>query len=264
VTVNTLYHGATRWWQGLLLFLVWCLTGCESLYQSYTFTESLQVTFPVQVTDDEVWISSVPAGADVYIQPYYPEQVPSHATDPEAYRGKTPVRFSLPPGSYWLEIALDAEAFDAYFLPPYDNAQFEQEGAASEALLFRPFAPGEKRRVLRYYRLEKQAAQGQTLIALFHPRGEPLERVVALYPQLEQYQFVPQELLDLLQRAQIPQDVQERFLFLMRRGGKAFWSAQEDYSVSLELRQDVVQGRIIALYTGVTLPDPLLPDGGGL
>ena len=39
---------------------------------------------------------------------------------------------------------------------------------------FSPFAPGNKRRLLRYYQLVKQPQQGQTLIALFHPRGEPV------------------------------------------------------------------------------------------
>jgi len=34
--------------------------------------------------------------------------------------------------------------------------------------------------------------------------------------------------------------------------------------VALELRQDTVEGRIVALYTGTPLPDPLIPDGGGL
>jgi hypothetical protein len=203
-------------------------------------------------------------GAEVYIQPYTPEQVPSHATDPAAYRGKTPLRFPLPPGSYWLEVALDADVFENYFSPPYDDAQFEQEGARSEALLFRPFAAGEKRRVLRYYRLEKQDQQAQTLIALFHPRGTPMERVAALYPQGEQYRFAPEELLDLLQRVEVPRHVQEPFLTLLKRGGKAFWSVRDEYSVALELRPEAVEGHIIALYTGTPLPDPLIPDGGGL
>jgi hypothetical protein len=232
------------------------------LHYSYTFTESLRSELPVRVTGDEVWVTSIPAGADVYIQPWDPGRFPSHATDPAAYRGKTPVRFALQPGSYWLEVALDVDVFENYFSPPYDNAQFEQEGSVSEALLFRPFVTGEKRRVLRYYRLEKQAQQGQTLIALFHPRGEPLERVVALYPQGEQYQFAPEALRDLLQRVQVPQEVQNNFLALLKRGGKAFWSVRDEYAVALEARQDSIEGHIVALYTGVPLPDPLIPDGG--
>jgi hypothetical protein len=262
--VNLVHRGLTHWLPSLvgLLALLLC-GGCEALYQSYTFTEPLQTTLPLQVAGDEVWVTSIPVGADVYIQPYTPEQVPSHATDPAAAHGKTPVRFTLPPGSYWLELALDAEVFENYFSPPYDDAQFEQDGAASEALIFRPFSPGEKRRVLRYYRLEKQAQQGQTLIALFHPRGAPLERVAALYPPGEQYYFAPNELLELLQRVQVPRNVQDPFLALLKRGGKAFWSVRDDYAVALELRPEVVEGHIIALYTGTALPDPLIPDGGG-
>jgi hypothetical protein len=118
--------------------------------------------------------------------------------------------------------------------------------------------------VLRYYRLEKQAQQGQTLIALFHPRGAQLERVVALYPQGEQYRFAPDALVELLQRVQVPRYTQETFLTLLKRGGKAFWSVRDEYAVALELRQDAVEGRIVALYTGTPLPDPLIPDGGGL
>jgi hypothetical protein len=247
-----------------LLLLLVLLASCEPLYQSYTFTEPLETTLPVEVTGDEVWVTSVPIGAEVYVQPFDPEQVPSHAADPEAYRGTTPVRVSLPHGSYWIELALDAEVFETYFSPPYDDAQFEQEGAISEALFLRPFAPGEKRRVLRYYHLEKQRQQGQTLIALFHPRGEPLERVMALYPQQEQYQFVPQALRDILQRAQVPQTVQETFMTLLRRGGKAFWSLRDEYRVSLEVHPHAVQGRVIELYTGVPPSDPFIPDGGGL
>jgi hypothetical protein len=118
--------------------------------------------------------------------------------------------------------------------------------------------------VLRYYRLDKQPQQGQTLIALFYPRGAPLERVVGLYPQEKQYRFITDELLDILQQAQVPQDVQETFLTLMQQGGKAFWSMGEAYQVALELHPRVIRGRVLALYTGPPVPDPLLPDGGGL
>ena len=251
-----------RSWLGHLLLLVG-LVGCDPLYQSYTFTETARTTFPVETSGEEVWVTSVPVGADVYVQPFSPEGVPSHATAPEAHRGQTPLRLTLPPGSYWIELALDADVFEMYFTPPYDDAQFEQDGATSEALLFHPFSPGEKRRVLRYYRLDKQAQEGQTLIALFHPRGEPLERVMALYPHEEQYRFVPEELRVVLQRAQVPPAVQETFLTMLTHGGKAFWSMRNDYRVTLELRPQEVQGHIVALYTGFPLPDPLLPDGGG-
>ena len=63
----------------------------------------------------------------------------------------------------------------------------------------------------------------QTLVALFHPRGRPLERVVALYPQSEQFILGADQLSVLLQRLDVPPEAQERLLFLMRRGGKAFW-----------------------------------------
>ena len=62
--------------------------------------------------------------------------------------------------------------------------------------------------MLRYYRLEKQAQQGQTLIALFHPRGAPMERVVASIPRASNTALLPMPLLDLLQRAQVPRNVQ--------------------------------------------------------
>lgn len=254
---------ASRALARLCSLLLLGLGGCEPLYHAYRFTESLPTTMPVQVAGDEVWVTSLPVGADVYIQPYTPEQVPTHATDPSAARGKTPVRLTLPPGSYWLELALEADVFENYFAPPYDDAQFEADGAASEALLFRPFAAGEKRRVLRYYRLEKQPQQGQTLIALFHPRGAPLERVAALYPQGEQYRFAPEPLLELLQRVQVPRQIQDPFLILLRRGGKAFWSVRDEYAVALELQPEAIEGRIVALYTGTPAPIPLLPDGGG-
>src|SRR5439155_22973704 len=175
------------WFPCLLGLLVVFLGGCDPLYHSYSFTESLPTTLPVQVVGDEVWVTSIPVGSEVYIQPYTPDQVPSHATDPAALRGKTPVRFALPPGSYWLELALAADVFEGYFSPPYDDAQFEQEGAASEALLFRPFAPGEKRRVLRYYRLGMQAEQGQKHIGPFHPFCTSKERLLARFPEAQQH-----------------------------------------------------------------------------
>jgi hypothetical protein len=256
--VHMLHVSILRWLWGCILFVFFA--GCEPLYQSYTFTERLQTELPVQLAGDEVWITSVPEGAEVYVQPYDPEHVPFHSTTPDASQGKTPLRFSLPAGNYWIELALDAEVFASYFSPPYDDAQFEQDGAISEALFFRPLTPGDRRRVLRYYALTKQAQQTQTLIALFHPRGEPLERVMALYPQQEYYRFVPGELLDLLRRAQVPSPAQETFLTLLRRGGKAFWSLRDEYKVALELQPQAVRGRIVALYTGVPLPDPLLPD----
>ena len=97
--MNRAQRGATSWFACFLGLLVVLLTGCDALYQSYSFTESLPTTLPVQVTGDEVWVTSIPVGAEVYIQPYTPDQVPSHATDPAAARGKTPVRFTLPPWS---------------------------------------------------------------------------------------------------------------------------------------------------------------------
>ncbi len=247
----------------LISLLAVGLGGCEALHHTYSFSEPISTTLPVQVTGDDLWVTSLPVGADVYIQPYIPEQVPSHATDPAAVRGKTPLRVTLPPGSYWIELALEADAFESYFTPPYDDAQFEPDGAASEALLFRPFAPGEKRRVLRYYRLEKKAQQGQTLIALFHPRGAPMERVAALYPQSDQYRFAPEAVQNLLQQVQMPRQAQEPFLILLRRGGKAFWSVRDEYAVALELQPEAITGRVVTLYTGTKPPSPLLPDGGG-
>ena len=241
------------------------LSGCEALYQSYDFSEPMPVGMPVQAAADEVWVTSIPEGADVYVQPYDPEQVPSHDTDPAAHRGKTPLRLTLPPGSYWIELAFDAEVFDLFFDPPYDDVQFEQADATYEALLFQPLTPGAKRRVLRYYRVDKQAGQGQTLVALFHPRGQPLDRVAALYPQSDRFTLSSDKLNALLQRLDVPSETQERLLFLMRRGGKAFWTESADtYRVALEARQDAIQGQIVVLYTGTPLPDPLLPDGGGL
>jgi hypothetical protein len=252
---------AVCWFGGLFVLLG--LMGCNPLYQSYRFTEPLQTELPVTVRGDDVWIASIPAGADVYVQPFDPEQVPSHAVDPDMRRGKTPMRIELAPGSYWVELALDAEVFENYFSPPYDDAQFERDGAVSESILFQPFAPGEKRRVLRYYRLEKQPQQGQTLIALFHPRGESLERVRALYPQQEQYQIMPEQFQRLLDRAQIPADVQGQFVALIKRGGKVFWGLQDLYSVSIELQPQAAFGNATILFQGAPLPDPLIPDGGG-
>jgi hypothetical protein len=39
---------------------------------------------------------------------------------------------------------------------------------------------------------------------------------------------------------------------------------RDEYSVTLELQPQAVRGRIVILYTGPPLPDPLIPDGGGL
>src|SRR2546429_9062485 len=112
------------WFPYLLGLLVLLLGGCDPLYHSYAFTESLPTTLPVQVMGDEVWVTSIPVGAEVYIQPYTPDQVPFHATDLAALRGKTPVRFTLSPGSYWLELALEADVFGGDFSPPYGDGQF--------------------------------------------------------------------------------------------------------------------------------------------
>ena len=262
--MNIIRRFTTYWPVCLVALIAVLLSGCEALYQSYDFSEPMPTGVPVQVAEDEVWVTSIPEAADVYVQPYDPETVPSHDTDPQAYRGKTPLRLSLPAGSYWIELAFDAEVFDLFFDPPYDDVQFEQAGATYEALLFQPLTPGAKRRVLRYYRLDKQAGQGQTLIALFHPRGQSLERVLALYPQIEQFTLASDPLNDLLQQLDVPSEARERLMLLMRRGGKAFWRESKDtYRVALETRQDEIQGQAVVLYTGTPLPDPLLPDGGG-
>ena len=104
----------TRWPVFLVAVAAVLLSGCEALYQSYDFSEPMPTGLPVQVAADEVWVTSIPEAADVYVQPYDPEEVPSHDTDPQAHRGKTPLRLTLPPGSYWIELAFDAEVFDLF------------------------------------------------------------------------------------------------------------------------------------------------------
>ncbi|ETW96572.1 MAG: hypothetical protein ETSY1_26085 [Candidatus Entotheonella factor] len=250
------------WLTGLALGLA-LLVGCEPLYHSYAGVERRPTTLPVTVTHEELWVSSVPAGADVYVQPFVPDEVPSHSSDPDMHKGTTPLQLTLPPGRYWIEVALDADVFSNYFSRPYDDVQFEKDGANSEALILQPFAPGETRRVVRYYRLDKLPDQGQTIVALFYPRGAPLERVVALYPQEEGFQMVPETLPRVLEEAQLPTNVQAPVLDLLRRGGKVFWARDNDFSVSLEVVPEGIRGRVIELYTGAPLPNPLLPDGGG-
>ncbi len=255
-------------WQRVMILVglgLWLalLVGCEPLYQSYSDVERRQTTLPVTVANDELWVSSVPAGADVYVQPYVPERLLSHRPGPDFLKGKTPLQLTLPPGRYWIEVGLDADVFASYFSAPFDDVQFEKDGADSEALILKPFAPGEKRRVVRYYRLDKLPDQGQTVVALFYPRGAPLERVVSLYPQEEGFQMVPETLPRVLEAARLPDDAQAPLLDLMRRGGKVFWARDNNYSVSLEMTPEGIRGRVIALYTGAPYPNPLLPDGGG-
>jgi len=242
------------------LALLW---GCEPLHHSYAGVELQPTTLPVTVTNEELWVSSVPAGADVYVQPFIPEQLPSHSSDSDMHKGTAPLQLTLPPGRYWIEVALDADVFANYFSRPYDDIQFEKDGAHSEALVLQPFAPGEKRRVVRYYRLDKLPDQGQTIVALFYPRGVPLERVAALYPQEEGFKVGPETLPLVLQEAQLPADVQVPVLDLLRRGGKVFWARDNDFSVSLEVVPEGVREQVIELYRRSPLPHPLLPDGGG-
>lgn len=250
------------WHLGLALGLS-LLAGCEPLYHSYSGVERRLTTLPVTVADEDLWVSSVPAGADVYVQPFVPDQVPSHSSDPDMYKGTTPLQLTLAPGRYWIEVALDADVFANYFSRPYDDVQFEKDGASSEALILQPFAPGEKRRVVRYYLLDKLPDQGRTIVALFHPRGAPLERVVALYPQEEGFQEGSETVPRILEEVQLPADVQEPVLGLLRRGGKVFWARDNDFSVSLEVVPEGIRGQVIERYTRAPLPNPLLPDGGG-
>ena len=218
---------------------------------------------PVTVTGDEVWVSSIPVGADVYVQPYQRDTLPSHTTLPDAHKGKTPLQLTLPPGAYWIEVALDAEVFASYFSPPYDDVQFERDGAASEALIFKPFTPGDKRRVLRYYHLEKQLNQGETVIALFHPRGVSLERVEPLYPSDEQFQFTPETLPRALPQSQLSPEQRTSLIRLMRRGGKVLWSRDNDYQMALEVQPHGIRGQVVELFIGSTRPTPLIADSGG-
>lgn len=247
---------------GLGFYLTLCM-GCEPLYQSYAGVEPRPTTLPVTLASDELWVSSVPAGADVYVQPFIPEQLPAHAADADMHKGTTPLQLTLPPGRYWIEVALDADVFAGFFSPPYDDVQFEKDGADSEALVLQPFAPGEKRRVVRYYRIDKWPDQGQTVVALFHPRGAPLDRVVSLYPQQDEFQMGPETLPLVLQEAQLPADAQTPMLGLLQRGGKVFWARDNDFSLSLEVVPQGIRARVIELYRRSPLPSPLLPDGGG-
>ena len=215
------------WSVGLVTVIAALLGGCEALYQSYDFSERIPSVMPLRVDPEDVWVTSIPEGAEIYVQPYEPDVIPSHDTDPAAFRGKTPLSLTLPPGSYWIELAFDAEVFDLFFDPPYDDVQFEPAGATYEALLFQPLTPGAKRRVLRYYRVDKQAGQGQTLVALFHPRSQPAERVAALYPQSEQFDLSADEINGLLQQLDVPPAAREQLLSLLQRGGKVLWNRSE-------------------------------------
>ena len=254
----------TCWRVGLAVMAGVLLGGCEALYQSYDFSERVATVMPQPVDAGDVWVTSIPEGADVYVQPYEPDTIPSHDTDPAAHRGTTPLSLALAPGSYWIELAFDAEVFDLFFDPPYDDVQFEPAGATYEALLFQPLTPGAKRRVLRYYRIDKQAGQGQTLVALFHPRSQPIERVAALYPQSGQFSLSADRVGALLQQLGVPPEAREQMLTLLQRGGKVLWNEPEGtFKVALETRPDALQGQVEALYTGTPLPDPLLPGGGG-
>ena len=244
------------------LAMMGLLVGCEPLHQSSSLLEPRQTTLPVVVPPDSVWMSSVPTGADVYIQPYEPETLPTHSTSPEAYKGRTPLLVPLLPGRYWVEVVLDAEVFSQYFSPPYEDAQFEQDGAISEALLFKPFSPGEPRRVLRYYRVDKGADAGQTVIALFHPLGVPTERVASLYPREVQFQITPDALPDVFPQDDVSYETQGLLLDLLQRGGKVVWSQGSDYRIALEVQPDGIEERISTRFTGAPLPDPLIPDGG--
>ena len=255
----------TCWSVSLLALAAAILVGCEALHQSYDFSERVPTGMPLQLQADDLWVTSIPVGADVYLHPYDAEAIPSHDADPEVYRGKTPLSLSLAPGTYWIELAFDAEVFDLFFDPPYDDVQFEPAGATYEALLFQPLTPGAKRRVLRYYRVDKQAGQGQTLVALFHPRSQPIERVAALYPQDAQFDLSTGDVGNLLQRLDIPREAREQLMSLLQRGGKVLWNQSGDtYKVALEARSDEIRGQIEVRYSGVPMPDPLLPDGGGL
>lgn len=254
------------YWRAVVIGVVAVLLGgCEALHQSFDFSEPMPTGLPLHVNAEEVWLTSIPEGADVYVQPYDAEAIPSHDTDPQAYRGKTPLRLSLPPGAYWIEMAFDAEVFEPFFDPPYDDLQFEPAGATYEALLFQPLTPGTRHRVLRYYRVDKQAGQGQTLVALFHPRAHPTERVASLYPQSEQFILPSGPVSSLFKRLDVPPEAQEQLLSLLQRGGKVLWNAPDDsFQVALEARQDEIRGQFSAPYAGAPEPDPLLPDGGGL
>ena len=255
----------TCWRVSLVAVAAVMLAGCEAMYQSYDFIERVPTGMPLQVQGQDVWVTSIPEGADVYIHPYDAEAIPSHNADPDVYRGKTPLNLSLAPGSYWIELAFDAEVFDLFFDPPYDDVQFEPAGATYEALLFQPLTPGAKRRVLRYYRVDKLAGQGQTLVALFHPRSRPIERVAALYPQNAQFSLSTGQVGNLLQRLDVPPEAREQLVSLLERGGKVLWNQSGDtYKVALEARPDEIRGQIEVLYSGVPVPAPLLPDGGGL
>ena len=261
-TLQRCLYIASGWVLGGLVISL--LTGCEPLRQSYTVADPRDVETPVSVSGDQVWVSSIPAGAEVYLQPLTPGEPPSHSTSSDDYKGKTPLQLTIPPGTYWIELALNAEVFSEYFSAPYENVQFENDGAVSEALLFRPFDLSQKRRVLRYYRLAKEPDQGEMIIALFHPRGVPLNRVEPLYPREAHFDIGPDVLPALEAAAEASEDERGPLLDMLRRGGKVVWTKGDDYRVALEVGPDGLRSHINTLYQGSPHPSPLLPDGGGL
>ena len=96
----------TCWRVSLVAVAAVMLAGCEAMYQSYDFSERVTTGMPLQVQGQDVWVTSIPEGADVYIHAYDAEAIPSHNADPDVYRGKTPSEPVIGSGSYWIELAL--------------------------------------------------------------------------------------------------------------------------------------------------------------
>ena len=255
--MNVTSRSKTRWRAALVAVIAAVLGGCEAMHQSYDFTERMPTAMPQQVDAEDVWVTSIPEGADVYLQPYQPEAIPSHDSDPEAYRGKTPLSLPLSPGSYWIELAFDADVFDLFFDPPYDDAQFEACGSHIRSVTLP--APDTGRQTPRAALLPgRQAGRpGADAGCPVPPPLSPIERVAALYPQSEQFNLSSGQVGNLMQQLDVPPEAHEQLLLLLQRGGKVLWNEPGGaYKVALEARADEIQGQVEVLYSGAPMAGP--------
>jgi hypothetical protein len=169
-------------------------------------------------TEDVLYVSSVPTGAEVYAKAYKG----AAAETWREYRslGRAPLKQKVPPGTYAIKVTVPdvlakhmqpstkLGADQHPFLNDYAQPEFYTNNNVLHAVI---------------YSVEKEPGRAATLIALFQPKGLSVKEALTIYPKGNNFQFLEKKLVEQLGYQRVPEAAHESILEALRRGGKVIW-----------------------------------------
>ncbi len=182
-------------------------------------------------SEDVLWVSSVPLGAEVYAKPLGGRA--AAAWKDYKRLGTTPFISKLPAGEYEVVVSVPS-ALAAKLRPSTklgeDTNPFEPDGWGK--LNFRK---SENVVESMTYKIVKTAGKPATLIALFQSRGLAFDKVLEGFPPGRNFNFIDKKLEGVLLNKKVPRQEIPPILDALHRGGKVVWHGAEK-SLMIELK----------------------------